>query len=261
MRFVDSHCHLDFEDFGAERQAVIERARAAGVQTMVSICTKLSELPDILALAESDPDIWCTVGTHPHEAETDDALDPAGWLAHAQHPKVIGIGEAGLDYYYDHSPRERQAEIFRLQAGVARDAGLPLVVHTRDADEDTAQILNEESRGGALTGVLHCFSSGAELARRALEIGFYVSISGIVTFKKAEALREIVRMLPLDRLLIETDAPYLAPIPFRGKRNEPAYVVHTAEAVAALQGISLESLADATTANFHRLFTKAASAR
>ncbi|HLY54183.1 MAG TPA: TatD family hydrolase [Stellaceae bacterium] len=253
---VDSHCHLDFPDFAAERDAVIARARAAGVQTMLTICTKITEFADIRAIAEADPDIWCTVGIHPHEAEPEPDTSVDRLIELTRHPKVVGIGEAGLDFHYDHSPRDRQREVFRTHIAAAREAGVPLVVHTREADDETGQILAEESRGGALTGVLHCFSSGVDLARRGLDLGFYVSFSGMVTFKKADELREIVREVPLDRILVETDAPYLAPVPLRGKRNEPAFVVHTARAVAELKGVSPEALAEATTANFHRLFTK-----
>ena len=256
MMLVDSHCHLDFPDFAAERDAVIARARAAGVRTMLTICTKITEFEEIRAIADSDPDIWCTVGIHPHEAEPEPDTSVDRLVALTQHPKVVGIGEAGLDFHYDHSPRDRQREVFRTHIAAAREAGVPLVVHTREADDETGQILAEESRGGALTGVLHCFSSGIDLARRGLDLGFYVSFSGMVTFKKADELREIVREVPLDRILVETDAPYLAPVPLRGKRNEPAFVVHTARVVAELKGLSPEALAEATTANFHRLFTK-----
>ena len=259
-RLVDSHCHLDFPDFAAERGEVIARARRAGVGTMVTICTKITEFPAIRAIAESDPDIWCTVGIHPHEAASEPDTGEAALVDYANHPKVIGIGECGLDYHYDHAPRDRQAEVFRTHARAAKRAGVPMVVHTREADTDTARLLTEESDGGRLAGVLHCFTSGRELAMHGLDLGFYVSFSGIVTFKSAADLREIVKAVPLDRLLVETDAPYLAPIPMRGKRNEPAFVVHTAAAIAEMKGISADELAAATTANFHRLFTKATPA-
>jgi len=259
-RLVDSHCHLDFEDFAAERGEVIARARRAGVGTMVTICTKITEFPAIRAIAESDPDIWCTVGIHPHEAASEPDTGEAALVDYANHPKVIGIGECGLDYHYDHAPRDRQAEVFRTHARAAKRAGVPMVVHTREADTDTARLLTEESDGGRLAGVLHCFTSGRELAMHGLDLGFYVSFSGIVTFKSAADLREIVKAVPLDRLLVETDAPYLAPIPMRGKRNEPAFVVHTAAAIAEMKGISADALAEATTANFHRLFSKATPA-
>ena len=255
---VDSHCHLDFPDFAAERDAVVARARAAGVGTMVTISTKLSEFAGVRAIAETYPDVWCSAGVHPHEAGAEaGAADAEGLVALANHPRVVGIGETGLDYYYEHSPRPNQARAFRAHCRAAREAKLPLIVHARDADEDVAQILAEESGQGRLTGLLHCFSSGAGLAQRALELGFYISLSGIVTFKAADALRGIVRDIPLDRLLVETDSPYLAPVPMRGKRNEPAFVTHTAAKIAALRGVSAEALAEATTANFFRLFSKA----
>ncbi len=258
LMLVDSHCHLDFPDFAPERDAVVARARAAGVATMVTISTKLTGFPAVRAIAETYPEIWCSVGVHPHEAAVEEGADePQQLAALAAQPRVIGIGETGLDYYYEHSPREAQKRAFRAHCAAARATRLPLIVHSRDADEDMAEILAEESQDGALRGLLHCFSSGAALARRALELGFFISISGIVTFKAAEPLRAILRGLPLDRLLVETDAPYLAPVPLRGKRNEPAFVVHTAAAVAALKGVSREALAEATTANFFRLFNKA----
>jgi TatD DNase family protein len=257
MSLVDTHCHLDFPDFAAERDAVIARARAAGIRTMVTICTKITEFPAVRAIAESDPDIWCTVGIHPHEAAAEPETDQAKLALLADHPKVIGIGECGLDYHYDLSPHDRQQAVFRTHARTARDHGLPLVVHTRAADDDTAALLAEEGRGGALTGVLHCFTSGRSLAMQALDLGFYISFSGIVTFKNADDLRAIAKEVPLDRLLVETDAPFLAPVPKRGKRNEPAFVVHTAAFVAELKGLSTEQFAAATTDNFHRLFPKA----
>jgi len=254
---IDSHCHLDFADFGAERDEVMARARRAGVGGMLTICTKVTEFPAVRALAEANDDLWCSVGIHPHEAAHQPETTTAALVDMAAHPKVVGIGETGLDFHYDHSPRDRQEAVFRAHAAAAREAGLPLIVHTRSADEATAAVLREESRDGALTGVIHCFSSGRELAEKALEIGLYISLSGIVTFKNAEELRGIARDVPLDRLLVETDAPYLAPIPHRGKRNEPAFVVHTAALVAQLRGIAPEDLARATTDNFFRLFRKA----
>ena len=260
MKLVDSHCHLDFPDFAAERDAVIARARAAGVGTLVTICTKITEFDTVRAIAESDPDIWCTVGIHPHEAAAEPSVDEARLAALALHAKVIGIGECGLDNHYELSPRDRQQTVFRTHARAAREAGLPLVVHTREADEDTAALLAEESQGGRLTGVLHCFTSGHKLALQALDLGFYISFSGIVTFKNAEELRETVRAVPLERMLVETDAPFLAPVPKRGKRNEPAFVAHTAAFIAGLKGVSAEQLAEVTTANFHRLFPKAREA-
>ncbi len=221
---------------------------------MLTICTRLSEFAAVEAIAAADPDIWCSVGVHPHEAAAEPDADAARLVALAGHAKVVGIGETGLDFYYDHSPRERQAELFRAHAQAARKTGLPLIVHTRDADPETIAILRQERPP---CGVIHCFSTGRELADAALEIGFYISLSGIVTFKNAEALRAIARDLPLDRLLIETDAPYLAPVPLRGRQNEPAFIVHTAAAVAALKGVPVAELAARTAANFFTLFAKA----
>lgn len=252
---VDSHCHLDFAE-AAERPEIIARAKRAGVRTLLTISTKLEEFPTVRAIAESDPDIWCSVGVHPHEAAVEPAATLDGLVAATRHPKVVGIGETGLDFYYEHSPRARQAEVFRIHIAAAREAGVPLIVHTRDADPETIAILEEE---GPPAGVIHCFSTGRALAERAVALGFYISISGIATFKTATELRDIVRDLPLDRLLVETDAPYLAPVPLRGKRNEPAFVTHTAALVAELKGITPDELARATTANFFRLFTKARS--
>src|SRR5713226_8908231 len=241
---VDSHCHLDFADFSEERDAVVARARAAGVGTMLTIGTRLDEFPAVRTIAEAYPDIWCSVGAHPHEAADHAATTAAELAALAAHPRVIGIGETGLDYHYDHSPRDVQAQVFRVHVAAARASGLPLIIHAREADDDIARILREER---AEAGVLHCFSSGRGLAVAALELGFYISISGIVTFRNADDLRAIVRDVPLERLLVETDAPYLAPVPHRGRRNEPAFVAATAAAVAALKGVEPEALAVATT--------------
>ncbi len=252
---VDSHCHLDFPDFAAEREAVIDRARAAGVGTMLTIATRLDQFAGVRAIAEAQDGIWCSVGAHPHEAADHADLLPAELAALAAHPKVIGIGETGLDFHYDLSPRDVQERVFRAHIAASRATGLPLIIHAREADDEIARILAEERPP---PGVLHCFSSGRALAEAALALGFYVSISGIVTFKNAEELRAIVRDLPLDRLLVETDAPYLAPVPHRGRRNEPAFVAATAAAVAALKGIAPEALAAATSGNFFRLFAKAA---
>jgi TatD DNase family protein len=254
---VDSHCHLDFPDFAPDLDGVMARARDAGVGAMVTICTRLSRFDEIRAIAEARPNVWCSVGVHPHEAAEEGVAEPSRLLALAHHPRVVGFGETGLDYYYEHSPREAQQKSFRAHIAAARETGLPLIVHTRDADDDTVAMLAEEHAKGPFTGLIHCFSSGRELAEKVLDIGFYISISGIVTFKKAEALRETVRAVPLDRLLVETDAPYLAPVPHRGKRNEPAYVAKTAACVAAIKGVAPEALAHATTDNFFRLFAKA----
>ena len=252
---VDSHCHLDFPDFAAERDAVVARARDAGVGTMLTIGTRLDEFPGVRAIAETYDDVWCSVGAHPHEAADHAATSAADLALLAAHPRVVGIGETGLDFHYDHSPRDIQERVFRTHIAAARASGLPLIIHARAADDAVARILREEK---APPGVMHCFSSGRALAEAALDLGFYISISGIVTFRNAEELRAIVRDLPLERLLVETDAPYLAPVPYRGRRNEPAYVAATAAAVAALKGVEPAVLAAATTANFFRLFSKAA---
>ena len=257
MILVDSHCHLDYLPAGSERDAAIARARRAGVGAMVTIGTKITEFPGVRAIAESQPDIWCSVGIHPHEVAAEPETSAEALAGLARHPRVIGIGETGLDFYYEHSPRDRQVAVFRTHAEAAGISGLPLIVHTRDADRETAEILLEEVGKRRLAGVIHCFSTGRELAEKAIELGFLISLSGIVTFKNAEPLRQIVRDLPLDRVLIETDSPYLAPVPKRGKQNEPAFLVHTAAEVARLKGVSAEEIAEATTANFYRLFAKA----
>ena len=250
---VDSHCHLDFAVSADERAAVIARARAAGVATILTIATRLDAFPGVRAIAEADEDIWCSVGAHPHEAADHAELRADQLIALAGHPKVIGIGETGLDFHYQLSPRPVQERVFRTHIMASRATGLPLIVHAREADGEVAGILQEEHPP---PGVLHCFSSGQALAETALALGFYVSISGIVTFKNAAELRAVVRDLPLDRLLIETDSPYLAPVPYRGRRNEPGFVAATAAAVAALKGLDPPALAAATTANFFRLFAK-----
>jgi TatD DNase family protein len=249
---VDSHCHLDFAK-EEERAGIIARARGAGVRTLLTISTKLNEFPGVRAIAESDPDIWCSVGVHPHEAEVEPAAAEA-LIELTKHPKVVAIGETGLDFYYEHSPREQQTQVFRSHLAAARATGLPVIVHTRDADPETIAILEEEK---PQAGVIHCFSTGRELAERAVAMGFYISTSGIATFKNAQGLRDIIRDLPLGQLLVETDAPYLAPVPMRGKTNEPAFVVHTAKLVAQLKGVTQEELARITTENFFRLFAKA----
>ena len=254
---VDSHCHLDFEDFAAELDQVVARAHAAGVGMMVTICTRLSEFDRVLAIAERYPRIYCSVGIHPHEAGAEAAVAPARLIELSRHPKVVGIGETGLDYFYEHSPRGDQKRSFRAHIAAARETGLPLIVHTRDADRDTAAILAEEHANGPFPGLIHCFSTSRELAESALELGFYISLSGIVTFKRAEALRDTVRGLPVDRLLVETDAPYLAPVPKRGKRNEPAFVVHTAHELARIMGLDADEMARRSSENFFRLFGKA----
>lgn len=254
---VDCHCHLDFPEFAPELDTIVARAREAGVGAMLTIGTELSRFPGVLKVAERFPGISCTVGVHPHEAAKDADVSVEQLLNLARHKKVVGFGETGLDYYYEHSPREAQIHCFRIHIAAARQAGLPLVIHTRDADDDTAAILADEMGKGAFTGLLHCFSSGAALAEQALDLGLYISFSGIVTFKAADELRAIAARVPDDRILVETDAPFLAPVPLRGKRNEPAFVAHTAARLAQLRGTTPEALAAQTTANFHRLFAKA----
>lgn len=253
---IDSHCHLDFPDFGPEVEEVVARAHEAGVGLMLTIGTKVSEFDRVRAVAERFPHVYCTVGIHPHEAESEPETDTATLVELAQHPKVVGIGETGLDYFYEHSPRAAQERNFRSHIAAARETGLPLIVHTRDADDDMARILEDEAGKGAFPGLLHCFSSSPQLAEKALELGFYVSLSGILTFKNAGELRETAAKVPMDRLLVETDAPYLAPIPKRGKRNEPSFVVHTAAKLAEVKGVSIGELAAVTTENFLRLFSR-----
>jgi TatD DNase family protein len=252
---VDSHCHLDYYS-DDELPGILDRARAAGVGEMVSIGTRLAQSALILARAETLVDVWCTVGIHPHNAGETSPPDPASLAAMTQHPKVIGIGEAGLDYFYDKAPRDAQHDCFRAQIRAARLAGLPIAIHARDADDDIARILTEERADGDFDFLLHCFSSGRALAERAVAMGGYVSFSGILTFPRSQALRDIARDLPAERLLVETDAPYLAPVPNRGKRNEPAWVAHTARVLAEVRGLAPDALAELTTANFRRLFRK-----
>ena len=254
---VDSHCHLDFPELAAQQDAVMGRARKAGVGHFLTICTHVTRAENIRAIAEKYDDVSATVGIHPHEAAKEPAVDVARLLSLAEHDKVVGFGETGLDFFYEHSPRVEQDLSFRVHLAAAREAKLPVVIHTRDADAQMAATITEEMGKGAFTGLIHCFSSGLDLAHTALNLGLYISISGIVTFKKAEALRDVVKAVPLDRLLVETDSPYLAPIPHRGKINEPAFVAHTAAVVAELKGISREELASRPTENFFRLFRKA----
>jgi TatD DNase family protein len=254
---VDSHCHLDFDVFGGRLADVLAGARAAGIGTMLTIGTKLKEFPGVRAIAEGHPDIFCSVGVHPHEAGAHDGLSAADLVALATHPRVVGLGETGLDYHYQHSSPDAQRACFGEHLEAAQATGLPVIVHSRNADTDTAEMLEAAAAREPLTGVIHCFTGGAELARRCIDIGFHISFSGIVTFKNADDLRETARQVPLDRLLVETDAPYLAPVPNRGKPNEPAFVVHTAARLAEIRGITLPELADATTSNFFALFGKA----
>ena len=252
---VDSHCHLDYPEFEPDFTEIMSRARDAGVGTMLTIGTRLSTFDKVLAVAERFDNVYCTVGIHPHEAASETA-EVAQLVELAKHPKVVGIGETGLDYFYDKSPRRAQRANFRTHIAAARETGLPVIVHTRDADSDTAIVLAAEMSMGGFTGLLHCFSSGALLAEKALNKGFYISLSGIITFQKSTELRDIAAKLPLDRLLVETDAPYLAPVPHRGKRNEPSYVAHTASALAQLKNLPVAEIETATTDNFYRLFTK-----
>jgi len=254
---VDSHCHLDFKDFEDELDEIVERAAARDVGMMLTISTHLAKFPGVLAIAERFDNIYCSVGVHPHEAEHHIDLTVDKLLELSRHPKVIGIGETGLDYFYEHSPREAQISCFRAHITAARETGLPLIVHTRDADDDTLRILGEGMEQGAFLGVIHCFSSTRELALKSVEMGLYISISGIATFKNALDIKETVKVLPLERLLVETDAPFLAPIPNRGKRNEPSFVADTAGHVAELREMSVSTLAEATTNNFFELFSKA----
>jgi TatD DNase family protein len=253
---VDSHCHLDFPDFDADRDALVARARAAGVGTMVTISTRVRRFAEIRAIAERYERIYCSIGTHPHNAAEEPDVTTDHLVRIAEDPLVVAIGEAGLDYHYDNSPRDAQAEGFRRHIAAARITGLPLVIHARDADDDIASILTEEAGKGAFPAILHCFSSGRGLAMRGLELGLHVSFSGILTFKRADELRAIAADVPMERLLVETDAPYLAPVPHRGGRNEPAYVAETAKVLAEVKGVSPEAIAAATTENFFRLFAK-----
>jgi len=255
---VDSHCHLDYLERDGDLDEVVERARQAGVGTIVTICTKVSEFETIKRIAERYDDIWCTVGIHPHEVAREPQVTTAQLLEMVQHPKVVGIGETGLDYYYEYSPREAQKNSFRTHIAAARESGLPLIVHTRDADDDTMEILAEAYADGAFPGLIHCYSTAPEVSEKALKIGFYISIAGIVTFKRAEELQQTAAYLPEDRLLVETDAPYLAPVPKRGKRNEPSYVAFTAAKLAELRNDDASRIATVTTDNFFRLFSKAA---
>lgn len=256
--FVDSHCHLNYKGLVEEQAAVLERARAAGVSKMLNISTRASEWDEVIAVATREPDVWASVGIHPHEADIHPDLETQTLVERTRHPRVVGIGESGLDFYYDHSDRDRQRVSFRCHIAAARETGLPLIVHTRDAEDDTAAILGEELGKGAFTGVIHCFTGTADFARKALDMGFYISISGIVTFKNARDLAAVAKDIPEERLLIETDSPFLAPVPHRGRPCEPAFVADTARFLADLRGEPVEKLAAYTAANFDALFTKAA---
>lgn len=255
--FVDSHCHLNYKGLVEDQDAVRARAEQAGVSTMLNISTRESEWDAVIATADKAANIWASIGIHPHESDAHPQVDTTKLVARAAHPKVIGIGESGLDYYYDHSDRDRQRDSFRAHIAASRETGLPLIVHTRDAEEDTATILSEEMEIGCYPGVIHCFTASREFAEIALKLGFYISISGIVTFKNAKDLQATAAIIPEDRLLIETDAPFLAPVPNRGKTCEPAFVADTARFLAELRGVSIEDLARTTSDNFMRLFSKA----
>jgi TatD DNase family protein len=253
---VDSHCHLDFPDFANQLDDVVARARTAGIARMVTISTRVQRFTGLIEIAERFADVYCSVGTHPHYAHEELDITASDLVARTQHPKVVALGEAGLDYHYDRSPRDAQERGFRTHIAAARETGLPLVIHSREADGDTARILEEETGKGAFPAVLHCFTGGPDLARRAIALGLSISFTGILTFKNSVALRAIAAELPADRILVETDAPYLAPGPFRGKRNEPAYVVETAKVLAQTRGVSLDEIAQQTSVNFFRLFSK-----
>ena len=253
---VDSHCHLDFDVLHSDIDGVIARAHEAGVHLMVSISTRVKNLDTLRTLAEAHDEVFFTVGTHPHNADEETDITTNQLIELSQHPKCVGLGEAGLDYFYDKSPRQTQAQSFRTHIAAARETGLPLIIHSRSAESDTAEILETEMGKGAFKPLLHCFSSGIELAERGLAIGAYLSFSGILTFKTAEGIRDAARLCPLDRMLVETDAPYLAPVPYRGKSNEPAYTAYTLSHLAEVKGISVDEMARITSDNFFRLFNK-----
>ena len=254
---IDSHCHLEYKGLVEDQPAVLNRARAAGVGGFLSISTRQREWDQVIATAARESDVWASVGIHPHEADGHADLGEAALLAATAHPKVIAIGETGLDYYYDHSDRETQKALFRRHISVARQTGLPIIIHTRDAEADTAAILADEMEQGAFPALIHCFTASAEFARTVLDLGLTISLSGIVTFKNAKDLQAIAAELPEDRILVETDAPFLAPVPHRGQVCEPAFTADTARFVAGLRGVEPEALAETTTRNFSRLFTKA----
>jgi TatD DNase family protein len=256
---VDSHCHLNYAGLVEDQAGAIDRARAAGVTTMLNISTKAREWADVIAVAEREADVWATVGIHPHEADSHVEVDTARLVEASAHPRVIGIGETGLDYYYDHSDRDRQRASFRSHIAAARETGLPLIVHTRDAEDDTAEILADEMGKGAYRGVIHCFTASAAFAEKALDLGLYISISGIVTFKSAKDLQATAAKLPVDRLLLETDSPFLAPVPHRGRPCEPAFVADTARFLAGLRGVEAQELEEETSRNFFKLFDKASA--
>ncbi|WP_395333106.1 TatD family hydrolase [Novosphingobium sp. BL-8H] len=255
--FIDSHCHLEYEGLVEDQQGVLDRARAAGIKGFLNISTRQSEWDRVVGTAARIPDVWASVGIHPHEADQHADLGEAALLEATRHPKVIGIGETGLDYYYDKSDREVQQALFRTHIQVSRETGLPLIIHTRDAEEDTFRILEDETGKGAFPALIHCFTASADFGRKVLDLGLTISISGIVTFKNALDLQEVVKTISEDRLLVETDSPFLAPVPHRGKRCEPAYTADTARFVANLRGVSVEELGEVTSRNFFGLFSKA----
>ena len=254
---VDSHCHLNYKGLVEEQGAVLDRARESGVTAMLNISTRESEWRDIVATAERENNVWASIGIHPHEADAHPDIDLTKLIEEAAHERVVAIGETGLDYYYDHSDRDRQRQSFRTHIHAAQETGLPIIVHTRDAEDDTAAIMTEEMEQGAYTGVIHCFTASEDFAHKALDLGLYISISGIVTFKNAKDLQATAAKLPLDRLLVETDAPFLAPVPHRGKTGEPAFVADTAKFLAELRGEDYSELCETTAQNFYRLFSKA----
>jgi TatD DNase family protein len=253
---IDSHCHLDCPDFASELDVVVARARAAGIGRIVTISTRVRQFSQVLAVAERFPDVFCSVGTHPHHSSEEPEVDAKTLIEMSKHPKIVAIGEAGLDYHYDTGPHDAQAASLRQHMAAARETGLPLVIHSRDCDADMAKVLEEEMGKGAFPAVLHCFTGGRDLAFKGIELGLHVSFTGILTFKRSDDLRAIARDLPADRILVETDAPYLAPLPYRGKRCEPAYTVETAKVLAQTRGVSLDEIARQTTENFFRLFSK-----
>ncbi len=253
---IDTHCHLDFPDFAPEQAEIVARAHAAGVARMVTVCTHVTRFAGVAAIAERFDEVFCTVGTHPNHALNEPEASRDELVSLARHPKCVAFGEAGLDYHYNHAPKETAARVFRTHIAAARVAGLPLVIHTRDADADCAAILREEMGQGAFTALLHCFTASRALAETAVELGLYISFSGVVTFKNSQALRDVAASVPLERILVETDAPFLAPTPHRGKRNEPAFVTETARVIAGIKGVDEAEFAKATTANALRLFSK-----
>jgi TatD DNase family protein len=256
LMLVDSHCHLDFPDFADDLDSIVARAAAGGIGRIVTISTRVRRLSALLAITERFPEVYCSVGTHPHQADEEDGISAAELIELTTHPKIVALGEAGLDYFYQHSSRQAQERGFRTHIAAARATGLPLVIHTREADDDCGRILEDEMAKGSFRAVLHCYTGGRELAMKAISLGLSISFTGILTFKKSQALRDLAAELPADRIMVETDAPYLAPGKFRGKRNEPSYVVEIAKVLAETRGVSLEEISKQTTENFFRLFSK-----